>query len=214
MKARLALLVEAFSRDFWIYGGPMPAEDREALLRLDFEALNEAGQETFDLLDRYGISLDWFWMGDTGMLISLARLGWAYPMPDSFTDPAFPAADRWRGSVVGLQSFFDDGSPEDDPKGEAAVLDEYREALDALAEVQAETFAGLSLQLRAALEGIADLEPGATRDPAGWTPADFREPDGHESDASFRIIWRAIETLDRWSAAADRSGIVVGRDQA
>lgn len=214
VKSRLAQVVEAFSRDLWIYGGAMPAADRDALLALDAATLNAAEDATLALLDRYGVSLDWLWTGDMGALLNKARIGDAYPIPDSFTDPAFPAADRWRKSVVGLRAFFDRSSPEDDPEGEAAVFAEYGEALDTFAETRAETFAGLSLQLRAALEGIADIRPGATRDPAAWTPEDFNLPDCHEPAASFRTVWRAIETLDRWTAQADETGLVAGRAQA
>lgn len=214
VRRRIALVIDAFSRNLWIYGGPMPAADRVALTRMDFGALERCDPEALELLDRYGISLDWLWRGDVSPLLNRARLGAAFPIPNAPADPAIRAADRWRGSVMNLREVFDAASPEAAPEGETLATGDYGGALTAVAQARAETFAGLSAQLRAALEGIADLEPGAPLDPAEWAAADFREPDCQEPAAAFRIVWQAIETLDRWAAKADRAGIIAGRAEA
>ena len=42
------------------------------------------------------------------------------------------------------------------------------------------------------------------RDPVDWSRDDFCIPDCFEPAASLRIVWRAIETLDRWATAVGR----------
>lgn len=122
----------------------------------------------------------------------------------SQADPAIAAGREWRTSVLALRGAYDDKPDGRAPANDAAALAAYDAALRGMSETTAETFAGLSLQLRAALEGISDIEAEAPRDPVDWSRDDFCIPDCFEPAASLRIVWRAIETLDRWATAVGR----------
>ncbi len=157
VRARLAYVCEVFSKSWSAFPDPMPAEDREALLSLSDEDINNMEDPLLPMLRKYGVNLDWLFMGSMkGLLIDarIANEAWERAGAAAY-DPVAPAFERWRETHIAYDAACRRIRNRQDEEVADELMDPMWAAHADLCRLEPRTQKGAALLARAALRDMS-----------------------------------------------------------